>query len=273
MQFYQELETIVQLAPPQEKIKRFKTFYEAYKKGALGFCEEASTPLVFQKPSYEPFCTVVSPRDVPKRSRLDTREGQINLLHAIAHIEYSAIDLALDICYRFRDMPGEFYNDWLEVADDEVRHFLMIESILNDLGASYGDIAVHESLFEASRKTAHSLLDRLAVIPRYLEANGLDATPQILKKLKTLPESMMLNNIKFALELILEEEIEHVHKGDIWFAYECRRSGKDKSIYIDIINKYYPQGFSKLKSLNKEARLQAGFSCNEMQKMVKKKVC
>ena len=272
MQFYQELETILQTAKPDEKIEHFRHFYEAYKKGEVAF-ETTTPPKVFETPSYASICEVVPPRKVPKRNNLTTKEGQIHLLHAIAHIEYSAIDLALDICYRFRDLPKEFYDDWLEVADDEVRHFLMIESILRDLGAKYGDLPVHSSLFESSMKTSHSLLHRLAVVPRYLEANGLDATPAILKKLESLPENVILDNIKSALRVILEEEVDHVKKGDRWFAYACKEEGVSKDIYLEIIPQYYPKGFVNLKELNKDARLKAGFSCDEMQKMVGREVC
>ena len=272
MQFYQELETILQTSDPKEKISRFHNFYEVYKKGETDYSFDSS-PKIFQTPSYASVCEVVLPRKVPKRNNLTTKEGQVHLVHAVAHIEYSAIDLALDICYRFRDLPKEFYDDWLEVADDEVRHFLMLHKILEELGAKYGDLPVHSSLFESSMKTAHSLLHRLAVVPRYLEANGLDATPAILKKLESLPEDIILNNIKSALQLILDEEVEHVRKGDRWFEYACNKEGVEKDVYLQIIPRYYPKAFVNLKELNKEARLQAGFSCNEMKKMVGKEVC
>ncbi len=272
MQFYQELETILQTAKPSEKIEKFKHFYNSYKRGEMDFSSN-STPIVFTTPSYASICEVVLPRKVPKRNNLTTKEGQIHLVHAVAHIEYSAVDLALDICYRFRDLPREFYDDWLEVTDDEVRHFLMLEKILEELGAKYGDVPVHGSLFESSMKTAHSLLHRLAVVPRYLEANGLDATPAILKKLESLPESVILNNIKSALKTILEEEVDHVRKGDKWFEFACKAEGVSKEIYLDIIPMYYPKAFVNLKELNKDARLKAGFSCSEMKKMVGKEIC
>ncbi len=272
MQFYSELETILQIAEPSQKIERFHSFYNAYKKGEADFAFD-SAPILFDSPSYAAFCEVVPPKKVPKRNNLTTKEGQIHLLHAVAHIEYSAVDLALDICYRFRNLPKEFYNDWLEVADDEVRHFVMLENILEKTGAKYGDLPVHGSLFETSMKTADSLLHRLAVVPRYLEANGLDATPMILRKLKSLPNDKILDNIKSALYVILEEEVDHVRKGDKWFEYACKQENVEKGIYIDIVKMYYPKAFVNLKELNKEARLQAGFSCEEMKKMAGKEVC
>jgi uncharacterized ferritin-like protein (DUF455 family) len=169
-------------------------------------------------------------------------------------------------------MPKEFYDDWLEVADDEVRHFLMLKELLDELGASYGDLEVHDSLFEASQRTL-TLLERMAVVPRYLEANGLDATPAILERIKKLPKNKMLDNICEKLNVILKEEIDHVKKGDMWFNYACKQNGIDTDIYFEIINKHYPQGFSKPKALNVDARKEAGFSCSELNKMAHKHMC
>jgi len=182
MHFYKELELILESQFPHAKIERFGKFYKAYKAGHVEFETEYS-PKEFEKPSYSSTCRVVPPQDVPKRSNLTTPKGQIVLLHAIAHIEFSAIDLAIDGAYRFLHMPKKYYDDWLEVADDEIRHFLSLEKLLHELGAKYGDVEVHNALFEASQRT-QTLLERMAVVPRYLEANGLDATPMILNKLK-----------------------------------------------------------------------------------------
>lgn len=271
MEFYKELELVLEAKKPQEKFKKFVDFYAKFQKSKIDFAD-GDNPVVFTKPSYDGYCKVVPPQKVPKRSNLTTKEGQINLLHAVLHIEYSAIDLALDAAYRFHGLPREYYEDWLEVAEDEVRHFEMLEKILNELGSSYGEIEVHNSLFEASYKT-QTLIERMAVVPRYLEANGLDATPMILEKFKNYPKDQMLEKIKYALEIILQEEIEHVKKGDVWFSYACEMEKKDPSIYFDIIQKYYPRGFLRPNDLNIEARKEAGFSCNELKIMAKKQVC
>ncbi|MFA6196639.1 MAG: ferritin-like domain-containing protein [Sulfurimonas sp.] len=271
MNFYQELELILELQNPKAKIKAFETFYDAYKKGHVEF-EKAYKAKEFSEPSYSSTCRIVNPQDVPRRSNLTTKEGQIILLHAILHIEYSAIDLALDAAYRFSHMPKQYYDDWLEVADDEVRHFLMLEKLLNELGAEYGAIEVHNALFEASQRT-QTLIERMAVVPRYLEANGLDATPMILEKLKRLPKNEMLEKLAAALKIILHEEIEHVKKGDIWFSWACGTQGKSTDIYFEIIDKYYPQGFLRARNLNTHARKEAGFSCQELNFMAKREVC
>jgi len=271
MKFYKELELILEAKNPKNKIAAFNEFYKAYKLGEVEF-ENEYKPKEFETPSYDTVCKIVPPQDVPKRSNLTTRDGQINLIHAIAHIEYSAIDLAIDGAYRFTGLPKKYYDDWLEVADDEIRHFLMLEKLLNDLGAKYGDIEVHNALFEASQKT-QTLLERMAVVPRYLEANGLDATPMILTKIKKLPKNEMIGKVIFTLEIILEEEIDHVKKGDVWFNYACDKEGVKNDIYFEIIDKYYPQGFLRPKNLNINARKEAGFSCNELNFMAKKEVC
>jgi uncharacterized ferritin-like protein (DUF455 family) len=271
MYFYKELELILEAKEPEKKFHLFELFYKRYKEGSLLF-ESSFEAKFFDAPSYRDFCPVVAPQRVPKRSNLSTKEGQINLLHAVAHIEYSAIDLALDAAYRFQGLPEEYYRDWLEVADDEIRHFKMLESLLHTLGAKYGDVAVHNALFEASQKT-QSLLERMAVVPRYLEANGLDATPMILKKLQKLPKSEMIEKIIVNLEIILQEEIEHVHKGDVWFKYASKEEGVDENIYFDIIAKYYPRGFLRPNDLNVRARKEAGFSCSELKVMAKREVC
>lgn len=269
--FYQTLQTILEAENPSLKFELFDAFYKAYTLNQMIFEEEFTTKN-FQEPSYQGFCPVVAPQVVPKRKNLTTVDGQINLIHAIAHIEYSAIDLALDAAYRFHNMTRKFYDDWLEVAADEIRHFKLLEELLNELGAKYGDVAVHNALFEASQRT-QTLLERMAVVPRYLEANGLDATPLILQKIQKLPKDAMLTKLSDRLQIILDEEVEHVRKGDEWFKYACEQEKVNESVYFEIIQKYYPQGFLKAKNLNIEARKEAGFSCKELKFIAKDNLC
>lgn len=271
MKFFSSIEKILETKNPKNKIEMFQDFYDRYKKNTVVF-EEDFCCKQFENPSYNDLCSIVPPQVVPKRSNLTKTDGQINLLHAILHIEYSAIDLALDAVYRFHNLPKEYYNDWLEVAEDEIRHFLMLEKLLQSLGASYGDIPVHNALFEASQNT-QTLVERMAVVPRYLEANGLDATPMILEKLKKLPPSPVIKDIIENLYIILEEEVDHVRKGDKWFEYACKEDNLSKDIYFEIIQKYYPRGFLRPNNLNINARIAAGFSCKEINFMAKKEVC
>ncbi len=262
---------ILKASNPDDKIDLFNEFYKKYKKENIDLSYDWDA-VEFDKPSYASVCKIIPPQNVPKRSNLTTKNGQIILLHAIIHIEYSAIDLALDAVYRFRNLPKKYYDDWLKVADDEIRHFLMLKELLNELGANYGDVDVHNSLFEASQKT-QTLIERMAVVPRYLEANGLDATPMILTKLKKLPKNDMIEKIIVKLNIILEEEIDHVKKGDIWFNYACEKDAVSNDIYFEIIDKYYPQGFLRPKNLNIKARKESGFSCSELNKMAHKHLC
>ena len=251
---------------PREKGELVEQLYTKTKEGEVRFDHDSPVrPL--ETPSYAPIVTIVRPRDVPKRKRFDDPEGQGVLLHAIAHIEYSAIDLALDSAYRFRRMPAEYYLDWVEVAHDEVRHFRMLEERMARVGVRYGDHPVHTALFDAGKKSARDPLERMAVVPRYLEANGLDANPKIIEKLRRYPATPMLDSIVEALEVILEEEVEHVAKGDRWFRHLCRERGLDPSVYFDIVERYYPGLEGKNLTLNVEARRAAGFACDELKRM------
>jgi len=218
---------------------------------------------VFKKPSYSNFCNIVDNKSVPQRKNLASKEGQQILLHAIAHIEYSAIDLALDACYRFQDMPKMFYLDWIEVASDEIRHFNMINSELEKLDIRYGDIDVHQGLFEASMKSLE-LIPRMALIPRYMEANGLDANAMMIEKLKKLKNTKHIVDI---LEVILDEEIDHVKKGDKWYKYGCSKKENFSCDYFKIVNSLYPNSFKTNKNINEEARKLAGFSDEEIEKL------
>jgi uncharacterized ferritin-like protein (DUF455 family) len=262
MELYSTLEIVLTASAPSEKIALFREFYDRYRHGEIRR-DATAEPTVFTAPSYRDFCTVIDPKEVPRRTKLGTPQGQILLLHAIAHIEYSAIDLALDAVYRFRDCGETFEEDWLIVAEDEVRHFEMIESLLKELGSYYGEYPVHDALFEASMRTL-DLYERMAVVPRYLEANGLDATPLILRKLQPYEKDPMIRKIMAALHIILDEEIDHVRKGDVWFEYGCKREGREISSYFEIIEKHYPNSFPRKIDINCTARAKAGFEKGEL---------
>ncbi|MBN2816092.1 MAG: ferritin-like domain-containing protein [Campylobacterales bacterium] len=272
MNFYKELELIIEAKNPQEKIKKFDEFFIKFQNKELSF-EVLEAPKKFLEPSYIDLCEIISPQDVPKRKNLTEKSGQINLIHAIAHIEYSAIDLALDAAYRFHDLPQKYYEDWLDVAADEIRHFVMLETLLQELDSFYGDVEVHNALFEALQRT-QTLVERMAVVPRYLEANGLDATPMILEKLRKLPQKGIIAKIVEALKIILDEEVDHVKKGDNWFRYACTDENKNpQEEYFRVIEKFYPQGFLRPRNINIDARKEAGFSCSELEFIAKRELC
>ncbi len=265
MDFFKTLEEILRIAVPSDKCRAFKEFYQGYQAGRYDLHHEQEAVL-FNKPSYAEYCQLVSPTVVLKRKKLSTDRGKAIFLHAVAHIEYSAIDLAIDAAYRFKNMPRSFYDDWLSVASDEVRHFEMLDALLAELDSFYGDLPVHNGLFEASQRT-QLLHERMAVVPRYLEANGLDATPVMIEKLRHLENDEKAEKIIEILKIILEEECDHVYKGDIWFKYACDLKGVGYESYFDIIETYYPGSFPRKKDLNIQARQEAGFSCSELKRM------
>ncbi len=231
---------------------------------------DSRAPIVFEKPSYASICQIVSPKDLPKRGDFATKEALGALVHSIAHIEFSAIDLAIDAVYRFREMPKAYRIDWLIVAQDEIRHFKMLEGLLQQLDLSYGDIVVHQGLFEMSMKSSGSALERMAIIPRYFEATGLDVNPKIIKKLEAHKKNPLIVELMNALDIIYEEEIEHVSKGDRWFKYLCQEEGSDfQERFLAIIKKYNLK--SRAEQFNIKGRKEAGFSCQELLSLGAKK--
>ncbi|GAB6045137.1 ferritin-like domain-containing protein [Caminibacter profundus] len=265
--FFKTLESIITCDNIPQK---FEMFYEMYKNIDNFDFKSDEKPKIFKTPSYSKFCKVVHPAKVPRRRGFETPEKKAVLLHAIVHIEYSAIDLALDACYRFRNLPKEFYLDWLEVVDDEIRHFKMMNNLLEKTGFTYGDFPVHNSLFEASQKTV-DLLSRMAIIPRWYEANGLDANKKIIKKLEKSNDPFAKEVIN-SLLVILEEEIPHVSKGDKWFKWECARQNLEPiQTYFKIIDNFFKDW--KKKDLNVAARLKAGFTCKELKILNEKIEC
>lgn len=218
---------------------------------------------VQELPSYSTLCTIVPPKELPKRGDFSKNEALEALVHSIAHIEFSAIDLAIDAAYRFRDMPLEYKRDWLKVAQDEIRHFKMLDVLLLELESNYGALPVHKGLFEMSYKTRESVIERMAVIPRYFEASGLDVNPKIIQKLQSHKRNPFVNKLIDALEVIYIEEIDHVYKGDKWFKFLCQGEGVEpQERYLDIINKYNLK--SRAAQFNIEGRKEAGFSCKEL---------
>jgi uncharacterized ferritin-like protein (DUF455 family) len=203
----------------------------------------------------------VEPRELPRRG-LHTEAGRVAFLHAIAHIEFTAIQLAFDMAYRFREFPDEFRLDWLKVAIEEASHFRALEGRLKDFGARYGDCPVHGGLWELAEDTAHDALHRLALVPRFMEARGLDVTPAMIGKLKTLGDSASAD----ILGLILREEIGHVALGTRWFRQACERRGLDaEEEYFALVNRYIRGAVRG--PFNKEARRAAGFSEGELARL------
>jgi uncharacterized ferritin-like protein (DUF455 family) len=204
---------------------------------------------------------LVDPRGLPRRG-LGTPAGRAALVHAVAHIEFNAIDLAWDAVQRFDGMPAAYYADWVGVAADEARHFRMLAARLAELGHVYGDFDAHEGLWDMARRTAGSCLERMALVPRVLEARGLDVTPGMIDRLRGAGDEATVA----ILETILREEVAHVACGSRWFAWCCQREGLDPAVTFRTLLDRHLRGAVR-GPFNTEARLRAGFSAAELEEL------
>lgn len=206
---------------------------------------------------------LVSPTSLKQR-KLGSDLGRATLIHAITHIEFNAINLALDAIYRFRDMPDDFYTDWLQVAVEESYHFSLLDKRLDDLGYKYGDFPAHNGLWEMVLKTDHDVLIRMALVPRVLEARGLDVTPAMMEKLKKAGDLQTVE----ALKIILRDEIGHVAIGSRWFKYCCELKDLNyQETFRELLVEYMGGGLRG--PFHVEARIKAGFSQEEIDELVK----
>jgi uncharacterized ferritin-like protein (DUF455 family) len=204
---------------------------------------------------------LVDPRHLPKR-KLTTVQGRVALLHAVAHIEFSAIMLAWDHLYRFPDMPDQYYWDWLGVAEEEARHFRMIRDRLHELGADYGDLPAHAGLWGLACETAYDVLARMALVPRFMEARGLDVTPGIMERLVAVGDDAS----NACLQVILDEEIGHVALGSKWFRWAAERKGVNaEDEYFAMVDKHLQS--EARGPYNEAARRLAGFSERELERL------
>ncbi len=201
---------------------------------------------------------LVEAKQVPTRSPF-TLEGRAALLHAICHIEFNAINLALDAVWRFAEMPTAFYLDWIQVAREEALHFNLLRGHLQTLGHDYGDFEAHNGLWSMCEKTQEDILARMALVPRTLEARGLDATPLIQNKLTRAGDTAAVE----ILDIILRDEVGHVAIGNRWFHHLCQQRGLDaRTLYPELVKRYEAP---RLKPpFNEAARLAAGFTEDEL---------
>lgn len=242
---------------PEEKVRLTKLYAQTWRDNKLSFGSD-TPPEPITEPGRPISPELVPPGAVPKRG-LNTTEGRAALLHAVTHIEFNAINLAWDAVYRFRGMPTEFYSDWVRVADEEAYHFQLLRQRLNDMGYDYGDFAAHNGLWDMAQKTAFDPMVRMALVPRVLEARGLDVTPGMMKRLCNVGD---VDSVA-VLEIILRDEVGHVEIGSRWFKYFCDQRGLNmEQTFRRLIGQYFS---GQLRGpFNDDARIQAGFSKEEL---------
>jgi len=250
---------ILLITDAQTKVGRVNQLFEVYQLGEVVVDPEAllddqglELPGRPQKPE------LIPPLQVPKR-KMDTLEGRASLLHALAHIEFNAINLALDAIWRFGQMPEQYYLDWLRVAKEEAYHFSLVNEYIASLGFAYGHFQAHNSLWEMVERTQDAIIARMALVPRTMEARGLDAVPMIRDRFKQVKDTRAVE----ILEIILHDEIGHVGIGNYWFNYLCDQQQLSAiTTYKELARQYRAP---KLKPpFNMDARRQAGFSDEEL---------
>ncbi|NLY28448.1 MAG: ferritin-like domain-containing protein [Alcaligenaceae bacterium] len=241
------------LTLPEEKIRLLEQWVDDLPIGAD--CVISSPPGLPGRPARPP---LVPPSRVKARS-VGTVQGRAALIHSLAHIEFNAINLALDILWRFPGMPDAFYHDWLKVAREEALHFSLLATHLASLGYSYGDFPAHDGLWEMAERTSADLLARLALVPRTLEARGLDASPVVRDKLVSVGDAAGAAII----DIILRDEIGHVAIGNHWYRHVCQMRGLDPEVAYDDLALQYRA--PRLRGpFNLQARRQAGFTEAEL---------
>ncbi|HED17229.1 MAG TPA: ferritin-like domain-containing protein [Gammaproteobacteria bacterium] len=243
-----------------QKIVCVRALQQAWHAGALS--KQAAEPIreivVPGRPSRP---ELVAPAQLARRG-LGTEQGRAAFIHAIAHIEFNAINLALDAVYRFRDLPDTFYTDWLKVAEEEAQHFSLLRQRLREMNQEYGDFSAHNGLWEMTVKTAHDPLVRMALVPRVLEARGLDVTPGMIERLQSAGDTRTVE----ILDIILRDEIGHVSIGSHWYHYFCDQRGLDRDgTFKKLVMQYMNQPLRG--PFHTAARLQAGFTMRELEQL------
>jgi uncharacterized ferritin-like protein (DUF455 family) len=245
---------VLETPEPAAKVALSQALAAAWRRGEMAQIGRAAPR---ERPARPARPLLLTPRDMPKRRAGGAPAARVALLHALAHIELNAIDLAWDLIARFAspDLPRRFFDDWVEVADQEAAHFELIAARLAELGAAYGDLPAHDGLWQAALETRHDLLPRLAIAPLVLEARGLDVTPVMIATLRRHGDEASAA----ALEVIYREEIGHVAAGKRWFDWLAAERGLEPTAaFQDLVRRHFR---GRLKPpFNTEARAKAGMN-------------
>lgn len=246
------------LSDPLEKAQATTALWNDLPALRLDTHAESAAP---DQPGRPPKPELVQPQEVPRRSPF-TPAGLAALLHSITHIEFNAINLALDAVWRFAGMPGAYYRDWMQVAAEESKHFMLLRTHLVKTGYDYGHFVAHDGLWTICDNTRHDVVARMALVPRTMEARGLDATPVIQAKLARVNTTDAID-ASAILDIILQEEVGHVAIGNHWFHWLCERDALDADAFY--AQAALAHGAPRLKPpFNIEARRRAGFSEQEL---------
>ncbi|WP_286831197.1 MULTISPECIES: ferritin-like domain-containing protein [Kordiimonas] len=240
---------------PREKAEMARLAAAKWRGGTLELDFTVQPPLRPERPEKP---VLMMPADMPKRRKGGTEGNRRALLHAIAHIELNAIDLAFDLVARFGDlMPKGFTDDWVQVGDDEARHFSLLQARLKALDCYYGDLPAHDGLWQSAMDTKDSLPARLAIVPMVLEARGLDVTPKMIEQFKKAGDVTSAD----VLQTIYEEEIGHVSAGTRWFKHLAKQGGLDDKVWFqELVGEYFKGSLKP--PFNKPARNRAGLPCS-----------
>ncbi len=257
MNLYRQVETAILEPEPSRKCELVTQIRQDWKAGLLD--SESSQPILpVDDPGRPRLPLLVKPRHLKRRTTASD-EGRVCFLHAFAHIEFNAINIALDAVYRFRSLPEKFIHDWLLVASEEARHFSLLSDELVRRGAHYGAYEAHRGLWDMVCKTRGDVLHRMALVPRVMEAQGLDVTPGLMKKFAQVDDAAAVA----ILETIYRDEIGHVRIGNDWFQFLCEERGVDPdATFRRLIDRYLG---GKLRGpFNRPARIEAGFRPAEL---------
>ncbi len=245
------------LADPDEKMEATLEVGHQFLAGELDW-QSHDIPIQYVEPGRLEKPQLVDPRNVVKRG-FNSERQRARLLHALTHIELTAVNLAWDTIYRFRQMPKAYYDDWAQTALDEASHFIELRKRLRLLGYDYGDFTAHDEIWKSAVQTAGDIMDRMAVVHRVLEARALDVVPRSIDKFINIGE----HDCARVLTTIANDEVNHVNAGSRWFRYRCEQKGLDPDItFFQLVKKYtkgYPKG-----PFNHAGRKAAGFNENEL---------